>query len=1149
MLANRRYAVAGFVFLLLLLMAGATGVGALLLLALALAWLVAMVLASFKPDLGASPRGALDTAMVALPLQYAIWCGVLVLSLALEIVWIVRGTHPNNPPVPIAGSVKEAESFEGPELIVAGLRGSRAPEAALWREQAAISDVHRVGVNLSQLPVRGELTNLAPMEFDDDTRRVRWVFSHDDMRFHAYTLAEQRPAGTLGVLGQQPFPSPPLPLANAMLATSDSIYQYDEEGGRILPRARVPAGEHVIGFGDAGDRIAVLSDRALYLYDERDLRTSDALLQPRLRVPTPGRAGLLARVDVMELLDGVLASFTFTSNVFRGMGVPFQAVVRVDEQGRASEVTRRELPSGYDRLYLYRSWIASPVLSEMQLRVRRWFSGYDSEFDFDPRPLPRAALVLALSLLALSLLLAIWRTARVGLPMPARVAWIAVCALVGLPALIALWLLYPPRERLGELHLRMGPRLATALLLCAASVGPAAAATPVLEANDGADLQTLAAAESARPRAPHLPREAFLSRKGRRGARLWPDGGSVAALVENGRDRSLWLADASNPKGRRLLARSSAEDLYFSHDGRWLFLASPKQVDALAMVGQPGSGAIAQVGEFNHREFVGVDPWRPAAVLLLEKPAKISALPRRWRLWRVEVGGRTTLVHESRLDIAGFAFAPDGSLSHLRLASKEKHVILHREGQDRWRALAVCKESRQCGFVGTANGGRDLLMNSNLGGDLQRLLRLDDQGGLHFLHGDPRGVADLAEVVLDPADNSPLITAYRSTVVSNQALRPDLQAPLARLSQRFPQAQLRLEVGRGARTGWLVREGGESLRGERLHLFEPDSGRSVELLAALAFQSKGKPAPRLPEAVMARQVPVSWAASDGLRVHGFLLLPPGVDPRHAPLVVNVHGGPYNQVKPGFNTRTQFLANRGYIVFSPNFRASTGYGRNHVLSSAGDFGGEGSVQRDIVEGTRWLLANGIGDPARVGIVGASYGGYATLLGLSFQPELFKVGVASVPPSDFAFVIREYLGTGKEFTPGIPMAATLRHLGIDPADRVLMAKLHAQSPVANVARMRRPLLLLAGGEDDRVPIRGVTDYAARLKLLKRDVSLFVDADAGHSLSVDPRTLEAYMYLQEKLLHRHLGGAAPQPANAELREHIKRNLRLRGPSLSGA
>jgi dipeptidyl aminopeptidase/acylaminoacyl peptidase len=110
---------------------------------------------------------------------------------------------------------------------------------------------------------------------------------------------------------------------------------------------------------------------------------------------------------------------------------------------------------------------------------------------------------------------------------------------------------------------------------------------------------------------------------------------------------------------------------------------------------------------------------------------------------------------------------------------------------------------------------------------------------------------------------------------------------------------------------------------------------------------------------------------------------------------------------------------------------------------------------------------------------------------------------------------------------------------------MERLHSGSPVANVSRMQRPLLMLAGGEDDRVPIRGVTDYAARLKLLGRDVSLFVDAEAGHNL-VDPRTREAYVYLEEQMLHRHLGGIAPEPASAELRAHLKRNLRLVGPSL---
>jgi dienelactone hydrolase len=1141
MLANRRYAVAGFVFVFGLLLAAATGPGSIVLQLLALAWLAAMVLASFKPDLPAPPRGAWDTLVVALPLQLAMWCALLVLSFGQEFIWIASGTHPNNPAVPVVGSVKEADNLTPAELMVAGLRGVGAPQAALWREQAAISDVYRIPHNFDRMPRRHELGNIAPMEFSETTRRLRWVFSHDDMRFHGITLAEQRAAGTLGVLGQAPFPQPPLAIDSDLLVTDGALYQYDEEAGRILPRAQLPAGEHVTGFGRAGDRIALLGDRALYLYDARDLETGDALLQPRLRVPTPGRSGLLASADVMELLDGVLVSFTFTNDVFYGRGQPYQALVQVDEQGHATQVARRDLPSGYSPLYLQRGWIASPPLHEVKQRVLGSFAGYQSKFDVAPRTQPRAVVVAAATLLVVSLLLALWRVRRTGLSAPARLAWIAACGLVGLPALLALWLLYPPRESLDDLPLAR--KLAFALLLCAGATG-AAAETPV-EARSGADLKSIAAIEQARPRAARIGRSFFLAQPMLREARLSPDGDRVVALVENGRDRSLWQADAANPRGRRLLGRSTAEELHFSRDGRWLFLVSPTQVYALAMAGQAGSGAVAQVGGRSHREFAGVDPSRPAAVLMVENPPRLSPLPKRWRLWRADVGGRTSLLYESRRHLVDFAFTPDGELSHLKLAVGDMRVIVRQEAKGRWRALARCEGARMCNFIATANGGRDLLLKSNLRSDLLELQRLGADGSLQTLHADPRGESDLDEVVLDPADNTPLLATYRSSVVSNQGLRADVQATVAAIERRFPQALLRLEIGRGARAPWLVRERGGALRGERLHLFDPGSGRSVEVFGQLAFELKGKPVARLPEAAMARQVPVSWLASDGLRLHGFLWLPPGVDAARAPLVVHVHGGPFNQVKPEFSNGAQFLANRGYIVFAPNFRASTGHGLNLVLASQGDFGGDGAVQRDIVEGTRWLLANGIGDPERVGIVGASYGGYATLLGLSFQPELFKVGVASVPPSDFSFILREYLGAKKEFTPGVPMADTMRHLGIDPADRALMAKLHAQSPVVNVARMRRPLLLLAGGEDDRVPIRGVTDYAARLKLLGRDVSLFVDADAGHNIG-DPRTREAYYYLEETLLHRHLGGAAPEPASAELRAHLKRNLRLRGPSL---
>ncbi|WP_426687550.1 alpha/beta hydrolase family protein [Rhodanobacter ginsengiterrae] len=131
--------------------------------------------------------------------------------------------------------------------------------------------------------------------------------------------------------------------------------------------------------------------------------------------------------------------------------------------------------------------------------------------------------------------------------------------------------------------------------------------------------------------------------------------------------------------------------------------------------------------------------------------------------------------------------------------------------------------------------------------------------------------------------------------------------------------------------------------------------------------------------------------------------------------------------------------------------------------------------------------------------------------------------------------------------IPFPAWLRTLSLDLGDDATMARLHAQSPLANAASMQRPLLLIAGGEDHRVAIRGVIAYAAQLQLLGRDVSLLVDAEAGHS-NEDPLAKEAMFYLIERLLQRHLAGASAAPPDAALREYLQRNLRLTGKDLRG-
>jgi hypothetical protein len=451
LVANRRYAVAGFILLAGLCFAAASGLAAIAVQLISLAWLAAMVLVAFKPDASAPPRHAAGLAIVGAPLQLSMWFALLLLAFGAELVWIMQGSHPNNLPVEVAGSAKQADNAEGRDLMIAGLKASASPQAAEWADQATVSDVYTTGPGLQELPERGQLMNPAPLEFDDPTRRVRWVFSHDHMRFEGYALADQRAVGTMGIGGQQRFGQPPLPVGKDMLVTRNAVYQFDTETNRILLRGQVPANETIVGLDLVGERIALLSQRALYLYDVRDLRDNARPLQARLRVAMPGKVGNLTRVELMELLDGVLVSFSFTRGRHNGTGVPHQVLLRVDEQGRATPIADRALSFGYGPVYIYNSWYTSPLLFAAQKRATALFAGYQPQQDVAAPPVPATAWAIAAALSLAALLLAAWRSGQIAISKRARVAWIVVAGLLGLPALLALWLLYPRRERLDDL--------------------------------------------------------------------------------------------------------------------------------------------------------------------------------------------------------------------------------------------------------------------------------------------------------------------------------------------------------------------------------------------------------------------------------------------------------------------------------------------------------------------------------------------------------------------------------------------------------------------------------------------------------------------------------------------------------------------------
>ena len=275
--------------------------------------------------------------------------------------------------------------------------------------------------------------------------------------------------------------------------------------------------------------------------------------------------------------------------------------------------------------------------------------------------------------------------------------------------------------------------------------------------------------------------------------------------------------------------------------------------------------------------------------------------------------------------------------------------------------------------------------------------------------------------------------------------------------------------------------------------------------------------PWLNEDYMADQKPISYKSRDGLTINGYLTLPKDVDPKNLPVVVNPHGGPWYRDAWGFNPEVQFLANRGYAVLQMNFRGSTGYGREFWEKSFKQWGK--TMQDDISDGVKWLIDQGIADPKRVAIYGGSYGGYATLAGLTFTPELYACGVDYVGVSNlftFQNSIPPYWEPFKEML--------YEMVGHPKKDSLL---LRDASPVFHVDNIKAPLLIAQGLNDPRVNKAESDQMVEALKKKGIDVPYMVKDNEGHGFRNEENRFDFYGAM-EQFFFKHLGGRA-----AELKE----------------
>jgi dipeptidyl aminopeptidase/acylaminoacyl peptidase len=271
----------------------------------------------------------------------------------------------------------------------------------------------------------------------------------------------------------------------------------------------------------------------------------------------------------------------------------------------------------------------------------------------------------------------------------------------------------------------------------------------------------------------------------------------------------------------------------------------------------------------------------------------------------------------------------------------------------------------------------------------------------------------------------------------------------------------------------------------------------------------GEVTPWLKEADMAEMKPIEYKSRDGLTIHGYLTLPKGADAKHLPIVVNPHGGPWYRDSWHFNPEVQFLASRGYGVFQMNFRGSTGYGKKFWEASFKQWGK--AMQNDITDGVQYLIGQGIADPKRVAIYGGSYGGYATLAGVTFTPDLYACAVDYVGVSNLFTFMKTIPPYWK------PMLDQVHEMVGDPEkDKELMV---AASPVMHAERIKAPLLIAQGAKDPRVNIDESNQMVQALKKRGVTVQYLVKDNEGHGFHNEENRFEFYEAM-EKFLAQHLG-----------------------------
>lgn len=284
--------------------------------------------------------------------------------------------------------------------------------------------------------------------------------------------------------------------------------------------------------------------------------------------------------------------------------------------------------------------------------------------------------------------------------------------------------------------------------------------------------------------------------------------------------------------------------------------------------------------------------------------------------------------------------------------------------------------------------------------------------------------------------------------------------------------------------------------------------------------------PALEKYKLTKMQPISFQARDGMTIYGYVTLPVGLEPRSLPMVLSVHGGPWGRDMWGLNNEVQWLANRGYAVLQIDFRGSWGYGKAYL--NAGDREWAGKMHADLIDGKNWAVKQGYADPKQVCIMGWSYGGYATLVGLAFTPDEFACGVDAVGISN----IVTWLSTIPTYWEPIKAIHKKRVGDVETEQEFLKSR----SPLFKADQIKAPLLIGHGANDPRVKQAESDQIVAAMRKNGKTVEYIVFPDEGHGFARPENKLKFYA-AAEPFLAKYLGGRAEPPSEKEKADDLRR------------